>query len=144
VPSLAGRVAAMLALSGLRCGAVLLAFMTVLSGCGGTDGDRDGGAADGQRQGGPDSAEAPAGEQSEGRGKPCPDVAVPGHEAVNVRTRGVPCSQAEQVAGDALGKGRQTYEASGFTCRPSEAGDGDTDYVCARGEARVSFRYGAA
>ncbi len=74
----------------------------------------------------------------------CERVMVPGHEAVDVRASGVDCSVAEAVAAGAGGQGRASYEAEGFACEPAEAGGGDTNYTCSRGEASVRFRYGTA
>jgi len=74
----------------------------------------------------------------------CGNVMVPGHEAVDIRAGGLDCEPAEAVAAAAEGRGRQPYEAEGFTCEPADAGDGDTDYTCTRGEAAVRFRYRTA
>jgi len=74
----------------------------------------------------------------------CGRVPVPGHEAVDIRASGADCSVAKAVAAAAGGRGRQPYEAEGFTCEPAEAGGGDTNYTCSGGEASVRFRYGVA
>jgi len=72
-------------------------------------------------------------------------VTVPGHEGVDVRVEGTDCARAEQVIAAAVGQGRQAYEAAGFSCRPEQAGMGDTNYTCTGdGGARITFRYGAA
>ncbi|MBA2513006.1 MAG: hypothetical protein H0V26_01580 [Solirubrobacterales bacterium] len=74
----------------------------------------------------------------------CGMVAVPGHEAVGIRAGGVGCDAAKSVAAAAEGRGRRPYEVEGFGCEPAQAGDGDTNYSCTRGAARISFRYGTA
>ncbi len=88
---------------------------------------------------------APAPPPARGQeGADCGRVAVPGHEAVDLRASGVDCDLAEAVAAGAGGQGRASYEAEGFACEPAEAGGGDTNYTCSRGEASVRFRYGTA
>ncbi len=100
-------------------------LVAVLAGCGGeTSGGEGGGEA--------------------GTSRSCDNVPVPGHEATNVRVQALSCSRAAEVAAAALGKGRKPYEADGFACEPSDAGGGDTIYVCTRDDARVTFRYGTA
>ena len=74
----------------------------------------------------------------------CEEISVPGHEGRNVRVQGLSCEQAAEIIGGAVGQGRQAYEAAGFACEPSPAGGGDTNYECTRGDARMTFRYGAA
>ena len=74
----------------------------------------------------------------------CDEIPVPGHEARNVRVQGGSCAQAAEIIGGAVGQGREAYEAAGFACEPSPVEGGDTDYTCTRGDARVTFRYGAA
>ena len=74
----------------------------------------------------------------------CGNVTVPGHEAVAIRLGGADCELAEAVAAAAEGRGRAPYEAEGFACEPADAGGGDTDYTCTRGEASIRFRYGTA
>ncbi len=74
----------------------------------------------------------------------CGNVTVPGHEAVSIRASGADCQLAKAVAAAAEGRGRAPYEAEGFTCEPADAGGGDTNYACTRGEAAIRFRYGTA
>lgn len=83
----------------------------------------------------------PSSEAAQG-GQSCEDVKVPGHAAVDLKAVGAACAIAEKVAGAAEGRGRAAYEASGFACEPSGAGDGDTNYSCSRDSATVTFRYG--
>lgn len=90
------------------------------------------------------------GEDSSSNTEPSPraDVTdcgnVPGHEAVSIRAGGADCQLAKAVAAAAEGRGRAPYEAEGFTCEPADAGGGDTNYACTRGEATIRFRYGTA
>lgn len=121
-------------------------LVAAFAGCGSdTSGAGGGGGGSGeQRQGGQATQDQqPAGGDSAQGGQSCDDIPVPGHEAVEVRVQGVGCPQAAELAGAAVGKGRQAYEAAGFTCQPSPAGGGDTSYACAGDDARVTFRYGA-
>jgi hypothetical protein len=74
----------------------------------------------------------------------CGRVAVPGHEAIGLRATGVPCRVASAVAAAAEGRGRRPYRADGFACEPADAGGGDTNYTCTRGDASIRFRYGTA
>jgi len=78
------------------------------------------------------------------RAADCGNVAVPGHEAVDIAAGGADCELARAVAAAAEGRGRAPYEAEGFACEPADADGGDTDYTCTRGEASIAFRYGTA
>lgn len=104
---------------------VVIAAALVPAGCGDDGGD-----------------EAPTPRPPEGEATSCQRVLVPGHQAVDVRARGIACAEARRVIAEAAGRGRQPYEAMGFACEPSEAPGGDTDYACTRQDARISFRYG--
>ncbi len=119
-------------------------LVAVLAGCGGEmSGGEGGGGATEQSQGG-STQEPPSEGDSAGTSRSCDNVPVPGHEATNVRVQALSCRRAAEVAAAALGKGRKPYEAAGFACEPSDAGGGDTIYVCTRDDARVTFRYGTA
>lgn len=120
----------------------LLLTLALLPGCGG-DGLPEGGGGGKTSDGG--SRAAPPATPS-GGARACPGpVTVPGHEGVDVRVEGADCARAEEVIAGAVGRGRRAYEVTGFSCRPSPAGGGDTNYACTgRGGARISFRYGAA
>jgi len=74
----------------------------------------------------------------------CDRQQVPGHEGVDVQITGGSCEQAREVIRAAVGKGRQAYEAAGFSCEPSDASGGDTNYTCTGDGAELTFRYGAA
>ena len=128
-----------------RLRALLLTLaVTVLAGCGGeTSGDEAGGGAGEPSRGGSTEERSSEGE-SASPSRSCDDVAVPGHEATNVRVQGVSCARAAEVAAAALGKGRRAYETAGFACEPSDASGGDTNYMCTQDDARVTFRYGTA
>lgn len=124
---------------------LLTVLASAFAGCGDDvpgGGEAAGGAGEqpppGQEQG------EPAADQATGGGQSCDDIPVPGHEGTNVRVQGVGCTEAAEIVGAAVGKGRQAYEAAGFACEPSPTGGGDTNYACTQGDARVSFRYGAA
>ena len=106
----------------------------IASGCGG------GGDSPAPEPPPPATSQEDAGGQA---GEDCGRVPVPGHEAVNIRATGADCRVAKAVAAAAGGRGRAAYESDGFACEPSEAGGGDTNYTCTRGEASVRFRYGA-
>lgn len=123
---------------------LLTVLASAFAGCGDDvpgGGEAGGGAGEkpppGQEQG------EPAADQATG-GQSCDDIPMPGHEGTNVRVQGVGCTEAAEIVGAAVGKGRQAYEAAGFACEPSPTGGGDTNYACTQGDARVSFRYGAA
>ncbi len=78
-------------------------------------------------------------------GAGCAALQLPGHRATRIRAERIVCAEAERVIAGAVGQGRQAYEVAGFSCRPSQAGGGDTNYDCTgEGGARISFRYGAA
>lgn len=77
-----------------------------------------------------------------GGGTSCPDVQVPGHQAVMVRAQGAGCDVAKAVAAAAEGQGRAPYEARGFSCEGTDASGGDTNYACAMGDQRITFLYG--
>lgn len=77
------------------------------------------------------------------RAESCDTVQVPAHEGTNVRVTGVGCVVARVVVMAAAGQGRRPYEAEGFSCRPAEASEGDTNYTCSKGAARVTFLYGS-
>lgn len=124
--------------------ALLLALIVMaLAGCGDDATVDDGGGGSAPAQNG-SAQEQPSDGGSASTGESCADIPVPGHEAVGVEVQGVSCAQAAQVIAGAVGKGRRAYETAGFSCEPSEAGGGDTSYVCSQGDARVTFRYGAA
>ena len=106
-------------------------------------GEGGGGGATERSEGGSTQAQSSQ-ENSAGTRRSCDNVPVPGHEAMNVRVQGVSCTRGAEVAAAALGKGRKPYEAAGFACEPSDAGGGDTSYLCTRDDARVTFRYGTA
>ncbi|MGI8439579.1 MAG: hypothetical protein ACR2NV_05160 [Thermoleophilaceae bacterium] len=86
---------------------------------------------------------SPAQTPSKGSGQDCGTIQVPAHEGTNVKATGTDCAVAREVVMGAAGQGRAPYEAAGFSCRPAEASDGDTNYTCSKGEARVTFLYGA-
>jgi hypothetical protein len=86
---------------------------------------------------------SPAQTPSKGSGQDCGTVQVPAHEGTNVKATGTDCAVAREVVMGAAGQGRAPYEAAGFSCRPAEASDGDTNYTCSKGAARVTFLYGA-
>lgn len=119
----------------------LLLALAVLAGCGGDQRTAGGGGGAGDEGSG---ASPPP--TTSGGSRTCPGpVKVPGHEGVDVRVRGTQCARSEEVIAGAVGQGRQAYEAAGFSCRPSQAGGGDTNYACTGGGgARITFRYGAA
>lgn len=83
-----------------------------------------------------------AGAQSTSATGGCGEIEVPGHVAVDVRTGGEDCGTATALVEAAVGQGRQAYEAEGFSCEPTDASGGDTDYACTRDDTRVTFRYG--
>ncbi len=98
------------------------------------------GACGGDEESGP--AAAPSQAATAPGSRSCDDVMVPGHEAVELRATGVDCDAAMKVAAAAEGRGRASYESNGFACQPSEATGGATNYACAMGSARLTFRYG--
>lgn len=118
-----------------------LIILTAVVGCGGSSGGE--GGATGTRPDRTSTQEEPSASEGAGAGA-CQDMPVPGHEATQVRVQGASCTQAAGLAAAAVGNGRQPFEAAGFACEPSDAGSGDTNYVCTQGDARVTFRYGAA
>ena len=93
---------------------------------------------------GEDAGSPSAPESSPSAAAECGEVMVPGHEALGIRAGGVGCDVARTVAAAAEGRGRQPYDAEGFSCEPADAGDGDTNYTCTRRDAQVGFRYGTA
>jgi len=99
----------------------------VLGGCGGGD---------------PPRPTTPSERGGASTGDDCGAVMVTGHEALEIRATGAECADAKGVAAAAEGRGRAPYRSGGFACRPSEAGDGDTNYLCSKGSARITFRYG--
>lgn len=121
---------------------VIALVATGLAACG-AEPSGGGGGADEQAQGGSTQEQTSASDASAAV-ESCDDIAVPGHEATDVRVQGVSCARAEELAAAAVGEGRSRYASAGFTCEPSDAGGGDTNYICTRGDARVTFRYGAA
>jgi len=128
-----------------RLGVALLTLVVsgLVAACGGGTSGSDGDTTAEPPRSAP--AQEQAGEERSSRGpEACDDVPVPGHEATDVRARGATCARAEELVAAAVGKGRARYQAAGFTCEPSDAAGGDTDYVCTRDAARVTFRYGAA
>ena len=106
--------------------ALPLVLAVGLSACGDDDPARSPAASSG----------APAGAGS------CPDVQVPGHQAVMLRAQGTGCATARAVAAAAEGRGRAPYEQAGFACEGTDAAGGDTDYTCTMGDARITFLYG--
>lgn len=46
------------------------------------------------------------------------------------------------IAEAAEGLGRAPYESGGFTCEPTDAASGKTNYICTMGEAKLTFLYG--
>ncbi len=117
----------------------LTLLAVIASGCGGGDSPSPG-PPSAPEPPPPATSQEDAGSQE---GEECGRVPVPGHEAVNIRVSGADCGVAKAVAAAAGGRGRAPYEARGFACEPAEAGGGDTNYTCSRGEASVRFRYGA-
>jgi hypothetical protein len=109
----------------------------LLGACGGGDDKPTIGAS-------PAPAPAQTQGQAQGGGERCPDVQVPGHQAVDVEATGVACAAAEKVAAAAQGRGRAAYESGGFECEPSDASGGDTTYRCTMGQASITFLYGTA
>lgn len=110
-----------------RAGLAVLLAAAALAGCGGDD----------EPPAAPEPS-APAGTAE------CGTVTVPGHEGVGIRADGVDCTQAKAVATAAEGRGRAPYEAEGFSCEPTDAPAGDTDYACTKGDASVTFRWGTS
>lgn len=87
---------------------------------------------------------APSGDAAGGGAGECGRIEVPGHVATQVRTQGADCDTATALVEAAVGQGREEYDAEGFTCEPSDAGGGNTDYTCTGDGAEVVFRYAAA
>lgn len=90
----------------------------------------------------PTASRTAAPDDGSSSGERCMDVTVPGHKAVDVKATGAECGPAEKVAAAAEGRGRAAYESGGFSCTPSEASGGDTNYRCSMGSATITFLYG--
>lgn len=92
--------------------------------------------------GGDDKAAPATSKSPETAGRECGSVKVTGHQAVQIMASGTSCDSAKEVAAAAEGRGRAAYEASGFSCKPSGAGGGDTNYACTGAGGRITFLYG--
>ncbi|RZL32858.1 MAG: hypothetical protein EOP35_19230 [Rubrivivax sp.] len=63
---------------------------------------------------------------------------------MDIIATGVTCDEASAIAKAAEGLGRAAFKSGGFSCKPTDAPHGDTNYTCTKGKARVTFRYGTA
>lgn len=122
---------------------IVIVAVAVIAGCGSDTSAGNGDGEGGRPPDGPTTQEQRPPESAAEPGRSCNDITVPGHVATGVRTEGVSCDQVAQIVRGAVGRGRAAYRTAGFSCEPSPAGGGDTNYACTGGGARVLFRYGA-
>lgn len=117
---------------------LLLTFALGAAGCG----------EDAPESGSPGPGGSAPQEQASGAGgERCEEVMVPGHVGTEVTVAGTDCDTAAEVIEGAVGQGREPYEAAGFACEPTGAGEGTsaTDYSCTGAQgATITFTYDAA